>query len=529
MLCPRVFLITIAIFCLLLNPCKSICEVNSEMDSRSIVVVDDKNWDKKLLNLSNLYVNGSEVLLKTQLTEPPVFAFDPTQDETITCMREYKGKLYIGSCTAPGLTDTGSVFIYDPETHKWEKVFNVNEQGLIRFEIYNDMLYIPGYDANDGGWELGNIYIHDGRTWIERRTVVRAVHTYGIAYYRGKIYLSADIFDQPPEGVSLTSLKVPIYSRVVSSSDNGVSWKEEYRCPVQGQRIGLITAFKDQLVLNAMGDLVIFDGKMWKVLNHGNASFLYVLEYADCDDLLLVGTSSGLCYYDGNRVWRSLLFDWGYIRGICKLDDYWIFAHYTLRDGFVYHGPTGTHNYPALKYGSNKPIFWADIVIIPHQTLIQDAIAGRDLLDIDRNNMWTTNVKMFQVNHLPTSACTCRGRVYIGSHPEGYVLVFPVVKEGFLESAIYTVPVPGTYRINWESATPQGTSIKFQIRTGTTKESLYRSEFIGPDGSRQTYFKQSGEIFTVPEKGFIQYRAILSTDDPVKSPYLKRVVISKKD
>ncbi|MCX7705125.1 MAG: hypothetical protein N2115_02560, partial [bacterium] len=366
--------------------CSSISVSGQNLDrkNRTLTIVDDRSWNSMGLKFSNIQINDSEILLKTQFAEPPVFVFDPTDDETITCMTEYKGKLYIGSCTAPGRTDTGSVFVYDPEKHTWEKVFQLNEQGLIRLEVYNNTLYIPGYDANDGGWDLGNIYIHDGKTWVERRTVPRAVHTYGIAYYKGKIYLSADIFDEPPKDVSLTSGRVPIYGRVVSSSDNGTSWREEFRSPIQGQNIGLITVFKDQIVLNAMGDLVIFDGKIWRFLNSGSASFLYILEYACDRDILLMGTPFGLCYYDGNRLWRSVLLDWGYIRGICKLDDYWIFTHYTLRDGFIYHGPTGTHSYPSLKYGSNKPIFWGDITIVPDEILKQDIVAGRDLLKIDK-------------------------------------------------------------------------------------------------------------------------------------------------
>ncbi|MCM8758270.1 MAG: hypothetical protein NC906_00650 [Candidatus Omnitrophica bacterium] len=496
--------------------------------SNNANIIDDKNWNNAIQSCGNIRINDSEILLETQFDQPPVFAFDPTDDETITCMKEYKGKLYIGSCTAPGLTDTGSVFIYDPEKHAWEKAFQVNEQGLIRLEVYNDILYIPGYDANDGGWDLGNIYIHDGKTWVEKRAVPRAVHTYGIAAYKDRIYLSADILDQPSEGISLTSGRVPIYGRVVSSSDNGSSWREEFRTPVQGQNIGLMTVFKDQIVLNAMGDLVIFDGKKWKFLNDGNASFLYVLEYFSDDNLLLIGTPFGLCYFDGKRLWRSVLFDWGYIRGICKLGNHWVFTHYTLRDGYIYHGPTGTHNYPALKYGSQKPTFWADITIIPDEVLKQDLVAGRNLIAMDKNKMWATSIKMFQIMHVPTSACVCRGRVYIGTHPEGYVLVLPVAKQGFIESSIYGVAEPGTYKIDWDSATPPGTSIRFQIRTGATKQTLSNSEFIGPDRTEQSYFEKSGETFTISEKGFIQYRAILSTDDPVKSPYLKRVVISKQ-
>ncbi|HOL50109.1 MAG TPA: hypothetical protein PLW07_05975, partial [bacterium] len=100
------------------------------------------------------------------------------------------------------------------------------------------------------------------------------------------------------------------------------------------------------------------------------------------------------------------------------------------------------------------------------------------------------------------------------------------VKQGVLESAVYPAE-PASYRISWESATPPGTSVKFQIRTATNRESLNDVEFIGPDGTSQSFFEKSGEIFKVAHKGFIQYRVVLTTDDPVKTPYLRRVTISK--
>jgi len=46
-------------------------------------------------------------------------------------------------------------------------------------------------------------------------------------------------------------------------------------------------------------------------------------------------------------------------------------------------------------------------------------------------------------------------------------------------------------------------------------------------GPLKVFLKSPGEIFKLMSRGFIQYRAILTTDDPAKTPYLKRVTISK--
>jgi hypothetical protein len=487
------------------------------------VLFDDRDWRDANAVAGAAGVETAitpSVLLKTELATP-VFLFDPTEDDTITCMTEYKGKLYLGSCTAPAMTDTGSIYIYDPDLHIWKKAFQVNEQGLIRLEVHGDTLYVAGYDANDGGWDLGNIYLYDGVTWTERRTVPRAVHAYGLAIYKGRIHVSADILDDGPPDVPLNRRR--IYGRVVSSGDNGLTWREEYRGPTQGQDVGLLAVLKDQLVLNARGDLIIFDGQTWRPLSPSSASFMYVLDYAVDQNRLLLGTPFGLCYYDGERSWRSALFTWGTIRGISRFGDHWVFVSYSLPGTHIGHGPGGTHHYPSLKEADPKtPKFWASLTLVPRETLDRDAAGGADF---DRSKMWK-EVRSARIPELPTSCGVCQGRLYVGTHPDGRVFVLPVTKEGRLESTPHPIPKAGACRLYWEAATPPGTLIRLQVRSAADKESLAGASYAGPDGTAQTFFEQSGALFKVEQTGFIQYRAVLTTQDPARTPYLKRVTVS---
>ncbi|MCJ7751003.1 MAG: hypothetical protein MUQ65_07890, partial [Armatimonadetes bacterium] len=234
-----------------------LCAIPAAAAQSGPVVLDDQDWrgPDLVAEADGIEHNLiSSLLLYTEMAEP-VFLFDPTDDETVTTITDFHGKLYLGSCPHPSETDTGSVFTYDPETHIWEKVFQVNEQGLVRLEVYGDRLYIPGYDANDGDWDLGNIYVHDGESWVEHRTVPRAVHIYGRAVSRGRIYVSADVFEEPPPGKSVEEAYkedlLGIYGRVMSSADGGLTWREEHRGQDVGQDVGFMTVFDDRLIVNA--------------------------------------------------------------------------------------------------------------------------------------------------------------------------------------------------------------------------------------------------------------------------------------
>jgi hypothetical protein len=482
------------------------------------VIFEDRDWREEGAVEAGEGVEiwqTPEVLLQTEYANP-VLMFDPTEDQTITCLAEFQGKLYAGSCTNPSATDTGSVYIYDVEQDAFTKAYQVHEQGLIRLEVYGDKLYVAGYDANDGGWDLGNIYVHDGANWVEHRTVPRAVHAYGLAVFNDRIYVSADIFDEGLVGDNSQS-KVALYGRVVSSGDGGLTWKEEYRGAVPRQNVGLLATLKDQLLLNSAGDLIVYKNGTWKPLNPDRASYLYVLEFKADENRLLLGTPFGLCYYDGERTWRSPAFsETGQIRGITRFGSSWIFTNFYR--GVYGHGPGGTHNYPRFE-AVPADIPRGMLTIVTQQGIDEDA---QDK-PITEGNYGTISLR-----ENPTCCLAHRGRLFIGSHPEGRVLVLPVLKQGSFDSAVHPVDRALTGRLEWDAATPKGTSVKFQARTAPTREGLAAEKFVGPDGTVQSWYEQSGAELKIPAAGFLQYRAALATEDPARTPYLKRVAFSEQ-
>jgi hypothetical protein len=459
-----------------------------------------------------------ELLLQTEFKEP-VLLFDPTDDETITYITDFKGKLYLASCTQPADTATGSVFTYDPETNQWQKVFTVNDEGLVRLEVYGDRLYVPGYDANDGGWDLGNIYVHDGTTWIEHRTVPRAIHEYGMAVYHDRLYVSADIFDPAPPGMTVDEAGdkglIDVYGRVVSSGDGGLTWREEYRGPRPGQDVGFMTVWHDRLILNAQGDLVAFDGKRWQKLGL-NPNALVVFDYTDAGDVLALGTSLGLGFYDGKRFWLALGDPGGvfrsHVRSVTRFGAHWIVLVTSIPGGTMGHGPGGT-GYMRL----SKP-FDTYLLALPEQQFRQVASGT------GTRESWG-KIHWFGTRELAVSAHAFRGRLYLGTHPNGRVLVLPVVGEGTLDSAPHKVSQAGTYHLTWNAATPEGTTCRLQVRTAPTMEALAAAPFAGPDGA-DAFFETSGAPLSL-SAGYLQYRVTLTTDNPALTPYLKRVTMAQ--
>ncbi len=453
------------------------------------------------------------LLLKTEF-KSPIFAFDPTNDETITCITAFKGKLYIGSCTWPSMTDTGSVFTYEPELDLWEKVFEVNEQGLTEMNVSGDHLYIPGYDANDGGWELGNIYIYDGQTWVERRTVPRAIHLFGQAVYRGKIYVSGNVFDAPPKGKffheSLVRGLLKASPRILSSADSGRTWQEAYCEKNPDAYIWGMAVIKNKLVANAGEDLLVFDGQTWKRLGL-NPAVVHVRSYFADGDLLLMGTPIGLCFFDGERFQRSRLI-YGQVWAMDRFGDKMILACNSSLIGL-------TGNYPRLD--EKAKLFYSAVLAVPPEALYENWQNGGSREKFRHQSTWMRS------DELCVSCCAFRGRLYLGTHPHGRVLVLPVVSKGHLDSSPQRIEQTGTFRLICHAATPKDTSVTLQTRSAPTAAALKDKPFVGPDRTAASAFELPGGNFQVPEPGYLQYRVILKTSNPARSPYVKRVLVTR--
>lgn len=81
-------------------------------------------------------------------------------------------------------------------------------------------------------------------------------------------------------------------------------------------------------------------------------------------------------------------------------------------------------------------------------------------------------------------------------------------------------------RIEWRALEPHGTSVRFQIRTAATADSLRDASWIGPAGPGTFYERPGSSLKVDPAHEWIQYRAVLETPNGSSSPVLERVVLS---
>lgn len=92
---------------------------------------------------------------------------------------------------------------------------------------------------------------------------------------------------------------------------------------------------------------------------------------------------------------------------------------------------------------------------------------------------------------------------------------------GDLTSTVYDAGLIALWEsINWTATTPPGTSIKLQTRTGNTST---------PDvtwSNWSNFYYASGEVITSPAGRYIQYCAVLQTNDPNVTPVLKDITIT---
>ncbi|MEW5759209.1 MAG: kelch repeat-containing protein [Candidatus Thermoplasmatota archaeon] len=105
---------------------------------------------------------------------------------------------------------------------------------------------------------------------------------------------------------------------------------------------------------------------------------------------------------------------------------------------------------------------------------------------------------------------------------------------GYISSGTFISAEHDTYanvsfkRIYWNAIIPTGTSLRFQIRTGDTKSNLSSKNFVGPDGTVNSYYTISNSTLWQGHNGdrWLQYKAYLSTADSSKTPILDDVTIT---
>jgi len=97
----------------------------------------------------------------------------------------------------------------------------------------------------------------------------------------------------------------------------------------------------------------------------------------------------------------------------------------------------------------------------------------------------------------------------------------------FISSVLDTTSVAPVFTsLEWIESKPSKTNIKFQLRSSDSLTGLESAEWIGKDGTSSSYFTtaEGNSIYHLSlGKQFIQYKAVLSTEDVENTPVLEAV------
>ena len=78
--------------------------------------------------------------------------------------------------------------------------------------------------------------------------------------------------------------------------------------------------------------------------------------------------------------------------------------------------------------------------------------------------------------------------------------------------------------MRWEGEAPYFSSLKFQLRSAASKESLNNAEWRGPAGTGSYYTDKDNSLTNISGE-WIQYRALFDTGNGANTPILNSVEI----
>jgi len=83
-------------------------------------------------------------------------------------------------------------------------------------------------------------------------------------------------------------------------------------------------------------------------------------------------------------------------------------------------------------------------------------------------------------------------------------------------------------KLNWNAATTSAASVSFQLRSATTTSGLQYANWYGPSGTGADYYTTLGQVISSVHNGsrYFQYKAFLSSGDPIQTPTLNDVTIN---
>ena len=122
--------------------------------------------------------------------------------------------LYLALGNDPGNED-GALVVSTADGSALAAESAPTEQGLHDIAVLSSTVLVPGTDATEAGWALGNLYAKSGATWTKRRTLTNVIHTLGLWYDGATLYAATGAH---------TGDNATWRAYVFASTDLGATW-----------------------------------------------------------------------------------------------------------------------------------------------------------------------------------------------------------------------------------------------------------------------------------------------------------------
>jgi hypothetical protein len=195
----------------------------------------------------------------------------------------------------------------------------------------------------------------------------------------------------------------------------------------------------------------------------------------------------------------------------------------------------GTNEW-SRKYPMSPPtdIGWPALATIPNddKVILYDGHNGQTWIYDLSEDLWRQRMTL---GHPPASygsglATLQPSRIIIlyGSEQTYTYDLSAYIEKGSYTSAFHdTGDQSRLINITWDADVPPNCTLRFQVRSASSRNTIQSTDFTGPDGTPQSYYEEEYHLMpNLPVNRWVQYKALLSTTDPNATPSIRGVLLA---
>lgn len=432
------------------------------------------------------------LILQNRLNDMRFYA-SPADWQGIYSMSVYHDSLFLAMSDHPFSYDGADIRTYDYRTRQFDLSYQPYESGVLITKVFGDTLYVPGPDSMDPWYDFGSLYMYNGRAWTEKQNIPTAVHVIDVEVCNGIVYVSTGHATGSLDGCGCVWI----------SYDWGDTWtraltlwpdSEQYvrRFFGLGHHGNRVFAQPDGLVGQDDMLYTTLNGVDWDSLSVAHMPNDKHMVFTAWGDSTLFTIHDRLYIWNGTSLSQDYMLPWDgfrWDRGIARYN------------GKLYGGGLDCHIYR-----------WSQ---------------GAQWMQVGSVGLYP------DTEEIESMAVYC-GRLFVGTSRRtldqtGYLYVSSAAPSGSLLSLPHDFGDGiASGRLSWEDCRPSPeNTTRFRLRSGLTVEAMREHAFVGPDGTTETWYTESGTPIASIHAGdrYAQYQAELLCPANVYMPYIDSITL----